>query len=192
MLARESGELSIAASEISLAARNQAEASAASAASIEELTVSISEVSGLAHMTEDNSRKTTELANQGADVVRRAAGEIEGIAVSVRDSATRIDSLVGRSRDIGTITNVIKEIADQTNLLALNAAIEAARAGDQGRGFAVVADEVRKLAERTTQATAQIGQMVSTIQGDTSAAVSAMQSAEPKVRQGQELSLIHI
>ena len=189
MLARESGELSIAASEISLAARNQAEASAASAASIEELTVSISEVSGLAHMTEDNSRKTTELANQGADVVRRAAGEIEGIAVSVRDSATRIDSLVGRSRDIGTITNVIKEIADQTNLLALNAAIEAARAGDQGRGFAVVADEVRKLAERTTQATAQIGQMVSTIQGDTSAAVSAMQSAEPKVRQGQELAL---
>ena len=189
MLARESGELSIAAGEISLAARNQAEASAASAASIEELTVSISEVSELAQVTEDNSRKTTALANQGADVVRRAAGEIEGIAVSVRDSATRIDALVDRSREIGTITNVIKEIADQTNLLALNAAIEAARAGDQGRGFAVVADEVRKLAERTTQATAQISQMVGTIQGDTSEVVSAMQSAQPKVRQGQELAL---
>jgi len=122
-------------------------------------------------------------------VVGLAAGEIESIAVAVADSTTRIHALVGRSQEMGSITQVIKEIADQTNLLALNAAIEAARAGEQGRGFAVVADEVRKLAERTTQATARISQMVSTIQGDTSEAVQAMQSAEPKVRQGRELAL---
>ncbi|MCP5228343.1 methyl-accepting chemotaxis protein [Accumulibacter sp.] len=188
MLARESGELSVAASEISIAARKQAESSAATAASIEELTVSINEVSEIAHLTEDNSRKTAELATRGAAVVRQAAGELESIAASVKDSAVRIHALVGRSQDISTITNVIREIADQTNLLALNAAIEAARAGEQGRGFAVVADEVRKLAERTTQATAQISAMVSTIQGDTGEAVVAMQSAEPKVRQGQDLA----
>ncbi|WP_313952234.1 methyl-accepting chemotaxis protein [Accumulibacter sp.] len=188
MLARESSELSVAASEISVAARKQAESSAATAASIEELTVSISEVSEIALLSEENSRKTAGLAAKGADVVRQAAGELESIAVSVKDSAQRIHALVGRSQDISKITNVIREIADQTNLLALNAAIEAARAGEQGRGFAVVADEVRKLAERTTQATAQISEMVSSIQGDTGEAVVAMQNAEPKVRQGQDLA----
>ena len=189
LLSKESGELSVAANEISLAARNQAESSAATAASIEELTVSINEVSEIARMTEDNSRKTADLAGRGALVVREAAREIENIAVSVKDSAGRINTLVGRSQEIGVITNVIKDIADQTNLLALNAAIEAARAGEQGRGFAVVADEVRKLAERTTQATAQISQMVTGIQSDTREAVHAMESAEPKVRNGQNLAM---
>jgi methyl-accepting chemotaxis protein len=189
LLSRESGELSVAANEISLAARKQAESSAATAASIEELTVSINEVSEIARMTEDNSRKTADLAGKGADVVRQAAKEIENIADSVKGSAARIHTLVGRSQEIGVITNVIKDIADQTNLLALNAAIEAARAGEQGRGFAVVADEVRKLAERTTQATAQISHMVTGIQGDTNEAVQAMESAAPKVQHGQNLAL---
>jgi methyl-accepting chemotaxis protein len=188
ILAKESGDLSVAANEISLAARNQAKSSAATAAAIEELTVSINEVSEIALTTEQNSHRTADLAKQGGQVVRQAAREIENIAVSVRDSTERIQTLVGRSQEIGNITQVIKEIADQTNLLALNAAIEAARAGEQGRGFAVVADEVRKLAERTTQATAEISRMVEGIQTDTQHAVRALESATPQVKQGQEFA----
>ncbi|WP_281661811.1 methyl-accepting chemotaxis protein [Microvirgula aerodenitrificans] len=186
-LAQQSGELSASSSGISQAARSQAESSAATAASIEELTVSINEVTAIAHATEDNSRKTVELAGKGDSVVRQVTQQIENIAASVTDSTERINSLVGRSQEVGQITLVIKEIADQTNLLALNAAIEAARAGEQGRGFAVVADEVRRLAERTTTATAEISAMIDAIQADTLSAVQSMESTMPRVRQGQEL-----
>jgi methyl-accepting chemotaxis protein len=187
-LARQSSDLSVSAKEISQAAGKQAESSAATAAAIEELTVSISEVSEIATATEANSNSTAELAGQGGVVVRQSAEGMQGIADAVEQSAARIQTLVGRSQEIGSITQVIKEIADQTNLLALNAAIEAARAGETGRGFAVVADEVRKLAERTGTATAEISQMVMAIQDDTQRAVEAMASATPRVAEGRELA----
>jgi methyl-accepting chemotaxis protein len=86
-----------------------------------------------------------------------------------------INSIGSRSEEIGKIVKVIEGIADQTNLLALNAAIEAARAGDAGKGFAVVADEVRRLAERSVQATQEIGAVIESVQKDTRHAVTLME-----------------
>jgi len=86
-----------------------------------------------------------------------------------------INSIGARSDEVGKIVKVIEGIADQTSLLALNAAIEAARAGDAGKGFAVVADEVRRLAERSMQATQEIGEVIETVQTDTRKAVVIME-----------------
>ncbi len=98
-----------------------------------------------------------------------------GSAVDVRQGGDRLKGAIhgiGRqSEEIGKIVKTIEGIADQTNLLSLNAAIEAARAGDAGRGFAVVADEVRRLAERSVQATQEIGGVIEAVQGETRAAV---------------------
>ncbi|NMG55502.1 methyl-accepting chemotaxis protein [Aromatoleum aromaticum] len=154
------------------------------AAAVEELTVSVNEVTRHAHEAHDLS----EHSGQGADTVSRTVREMDLIAAAVSDSSAVIEDLGQRSQQITAIVNVIKEIADQTNLLALNAAIEAARAGESGRGFAVVADEVRKLAERTGKSTAEISAIVQAIQDGTAHAVASMQDGVERVRGGVALA----
>lgn len=180
-LASRANQISVATEETSRAAEEQANSTSATAASIEELTVSINEVAQNAQATGENSSAAANSAEQGRTLVSASADEIEKISAIVARSSEQIGQLATRSRDIGGIAGVIKEIAEQTNLLALNAAIEAARAGEQGRGFAVVADEVRKLAERTSKATNEIAAMVVSVQEDTEMAVGAMAEAAPQV-----------
>ncbi|GAB7126096.1 methyl-accepting chemotaxis protein [Silvimonas sp. JCM 19000] len=174
--------------QINRAARQSSDATASTAAAIEEMSVSVDHISASARETENNSARSSELAVHGEKLVTNAAGEIQLIAGQINDASGLIGGLVERSREIGGIASVIKEIADQTNLLALNAAIEAARAGEQGRGFAVVADEVRKLAERTSQATNQITEMIVAIQTDTGSVVASMDEVTPRVARGVEMA----
>ena len=117
------------------------------------------------------------LVSSGNQIIMdRINKEIATLAENAQDTMERVISLNQSTEKIGSILNLIKEVADQTNLLALNAAIEAARAGEAGRGFAVVADEVRKLAERTAKATREIGILVDNIQTDTGAALKSMKT----------------
>jgi methyl-accepting chemotaxis protein/methyl-accepting chemotaxis protein-3 (ribose and galactose sensor receptor) len=172
--------------QINNAAQQSADATGATAASIEQMAVSVGHISDNAKESEVKSQRSASLAATGEAHARQVAEELNQVALQVGDASTRIEGLVERTREIGGIANVIKEIADQTNLLALNAAIEAARAGEQGRGFAVVADEVRKLADRTSHATGQITGMIQAIQDDTTAVVGSMHTVTPQVTKGVE------
>jgi len=135
-----------------------------------------------------SSVESLKTANEGADVVHKTVNEVMEIEKTVQDLSNLMRSLGERSKQIGAIVSVIKDIADQTNLLALNAAIEAARAGEQGRGFAVVADEVRKLAEKTALSTSEIGNMIKAIQDETDKAVVSMEEGKQKVEVGVSLA----
>ncbi len=168
--------------------QEQSDSASRVAAALEEVTVSLEHVSANARDSQRLSQRTNDLSQQGESVAQRTSEEIAAIAQAVRDAAAAIQGLSQRSEQISNVVKVIKDIADQTNLLALNAAIEAARAGEQGRGFAVVADEVRKLAERTSQATVEIGSMIGAIQNDTRGAVSGMETSSGRVEAGVELA----
>jgi methyl-accepting chemotaxis protein len=123
------------------------------------------------------ARDAAEAARLGVQQVEATSARIQQLAVDTQESANRVSSLSGRVREIGSIVGVIEEIAAGTNLLALNASIEAARAGEHGRGFAVVAGEVRRLAERTAQATQQVGSLISGIQNETQQAAADIAGA---------------
>ena len=173
---------------VSDSSEEQSGAATGMASAIQEMTASIDQISEHARTAQKVSVESGDLSEQGGRIVDDTVREIELIAQTVNESARIIEQLGKHSENISAIVNVIKEIADQTNLLALNAAIEAARAGEQGRGFAVVADEVRKLAERTTQSTKEISDMIGAIQQGTESAVASMQGGVSRVAEGVTLS----
>jgi methyl-accepting chemotaxis protein len=186
-VAGNSREISGVSREVADATHSEADAASSIAAAVEEMTVSISHISDSARETEANSARAAVLAEEGEARAAEAVAEMGAMASTVDRAAEKIQHLVDRANEIGSIAGVIKEIAAQTNLLALNAAIEAARAGEQGRGFAVVADEVRKLAERTASATEEIGAMIGAIQSDTAGAVDVMGQVAGQVKGGVAL-----
>ena len=121
------------------------------------------------------SQSSGTIAQEGEKIVKLTIKGMDVISEIVKSSSDKVVNLGKTSEKIGSIVQVINDIANQTNLLALNAAIEAARAGEHGRGFAVVADEVKKLAEKTTSATKEISQIVTQIQSETKSAVEAIE-----------------
>ena len=173
---------------VSADSERQAEASSSTAATIEQITVSINHIADNASSGEGIAVQTGQVSRQSAEAVTALATGIRHIASEVEKLSTTLGGLGQRSTEMNAIIGVIRDIADQTNLLALNAAIEAARAGEAGRGFAVVADEVRKLAERTAKATVEIGSLIESTHGEIQSALSGMSQTQKSVHTGVESS----
>ncbi len=165
----------------------QASSVAETSASIDEMVTSIQRVADTAKVLLDIANRSREEVMTGIQTMEKATDGLNRTNVAIQSSAEIINVLGHRADDIGKIIEVIDDLAEQTNLLALNAAIEAARAGEHGLGFAVVADEVRKLAEKSTQSTKEIADLIQSIQREARQAVENMERSTRIVEEGLSL-----
>jgi twitching motility protein PilJ len=170
------------------ASEHQAQEIAGASAAVNEMAVSIDQVSSNAAESSAVAERSVAIAKKGTNVVQNTIRGMDNIREQIQETSKRIKRLGESSQEIGDIVSLINDIADQTNILSLNAAIQASMAGDAGRGFAVVADEVQRLAERSSAATKQIEALVKTIQSDTNEAVISMEHTTAEVVRGARLA----
>lgn len=144
----------------------------------------------------DNTNSAADSANtahaeaqSGHAELNEMISKVASLADALEKAGQVIRDLQDKSKEIGSVLDVINGIAEQTNLLALNAAIEAARAGESGRGFAVVADEVRSLAGRTQNSTEEIQSTIERLQKGADEAVQAVEDS--RTRSGESVDMAH-
>ncbi|WP_419780535.1 Cache 3/Cache 2 fusion domain-containing protein [Maridesulfovibrio sp.] len=181
-------ELSAQVEESRRGAEVQQQRASETATAMEQMNSTVMEVARNAGEASENARSTKEKAIEGQELVGEVVKAIKVLEQNSEELKTSMEELGVRTDSIGKVMNVITDIADQTNLLALNAAIEAARAGEAGRGFAVVADEVRKLAEKTMDATKEVGEAITSIQESTRTNIRVTESAVDSVVESTELA----
>ncbi len=189
--------LSSSANEVLAASTQHESSSTEQAAAIHETTATMEELKHASAQIAENAGAVARVAEETLNSARSGRGAIaefiqamqqiraDGIAVS--ESITK---LLRRVERIGTVVEVIDEIADRSDLLALNAALEGSRAGEAGKGFSIVAAEMRRLAENVLDSTKEIKNLITEIREATAAAASAADASRTATEVGERLGSV--
>jgi methyl-accepting chemotaxis protein len=127
------------------------------------------------------AERADEIGRSGEATIERTLAGLTDMRAQVEQIARKIGELGDRTRQIGGITQTVKDLADQSNMLALNAAIEAVRSGEHGKGFAVVAREIRSLADQSISATNRVREILEDIGEAVRAAVAITEKGSQKM-----------
>jgi methyl-accepting chemotaxis protein len=191
---RTSLSLVTATNEILASSEEQSRTSTVQSSSVNEISATVNELNATANEMNRNMHVVAERANDCADVsqradqtVREALDGMQRITGANATAAQRFSALAEKIEAIETVLASVSQIAERTELLSLNASIEAAKAGEQGKGFAVVAGEIRRLADRTGEASQQVGRLVAEVRAATDASVMSMEQSSQEIRNGAAL-----
>jgi methyl-accepting chemotaxis protein len=178
-------------SELQAAANQQASGAKEQASSMSEITTTISELLATSRQIAASAQRVAQIAEQTATGARSGDDTVERAHESISAIRRQVDSIVGhmlelgrKSQQIGSVLDIVSELAEQTNILAINATIEAAGAGDAGKRFAVVADEIRKLADRVTGSTKEIRALIDDVRSAVNTTVMATETGSKAVDSG--------
>ena len=174
--------------EVNTHTRTLSEVASGTSSSMEEMASSMRAVDATARQAAMLSQRAVEAADGGRSTVQQTIEGMESIRAATDEAERVITGLGRRAREIGSILDVIDDVADETNLLALNAAIIAAQAGEHGRAFSVVADEIKELADRVLASTKEIGDLIRAVQSESQNAVGAISEGSRSVARGVERS----
>lgn len=179
--------------ELQAAANQQASGSREQATAMSEITTTISELLATSRQIAESAQRVAQIAEQTALGARSGDATVERAHDSISAIRRQVDSIVShmlelgrKSQQIGSVLDIVSELAEQTNILAINATIEAAGAGEAGRRFAVVADEIRKLADRVAGSTKEIRGLIDDVRSAVNTTVMATETGSKAVDAGSK------
>lgn len=188
------GQVQSSSAELQAAATQQATGAKEQATATSEITTTISELLATSRQIAESARRVSQIAEQTADGARKGQSTVDTTHESIGGIRRQVDQIVShmlelgkKSQEIGSVLDIVLELAEQTNILAINATIEAAGAGEAGKRFAVVADEIRKLADRVGGSAKEIRGLIEDVRGAVNTTVMATETGSKSVDAGSRL-----
>lgn len=194
MIGNAVGQIQSSSAELQAAATQQATGAKEQSTATSEITTTISELLATSRQISESARRVSQIAEQTADGARKGQNTVDTTHESIASIRRQVDQIVThmlelgkKSQEIGSVLDIVSELAEQTNILAINATIEAAGAGESGRRFAVVADEIRKLADRVGGSAKEIRGLIEDVRGAVNTTVMATETGSKSVDAGSRL-----